>query len=190
MALHVCKHLLHAHTCNYNNMIMWGCGGKYLRKCWCCIWPIGCPVVFHVGVVDQTHGDDHGQELLQLSPVVDLLAPAVHTRVGWEGGRVDVLLSIDVSLLNDVVQHLVSDQELEKLKRWLVGHVDRRTSWLLEVWYWGIVIANCIIQAISRDLIGVNLAIKFIITHVILFRKWDVQHGKSHGQCEPSGSHV
>ena len=72
-------------TCTYTHVIiiMWGCGEKYLRRCWCGIWPRGCLVVFYVGVVDKTHGDGHGQELLQISPT-SLLQPCTRE---W-GGRV------------------------------------------------------------------------------------------------------
>ena len=62
----------------------------------------GCPVVFHLGVVDQTHRDNHGQELVPW------------TRVWREGCCVYVLLSMGVSLLKNVIQHRISDWRLEK----------------------------------------------------------------------------
>ena len=62
-----------------------------------------------MGVIDQTHGDDHGQSLLELSSVVDFFIPAVYTKVWREGSCVNVLFSTDVGLLNNVVQHVVSE---------------------------------------------------------------------------------
>ena len=55
--------------------------------------------------------------------------------------------------------------------------------WLLEVWdgryviRWLTILTIPIIKALSRDLIRVYVAIKFIITHIIIFRKWNIQHG-------------
>ena len=86
----------------------------YLRKCRCSIGPICCPVVFHMGVVDQTHCDNHGQELFELILVVNFFVPAVYARVRRESCCVNILLSIDVSLLNNMIQHGIVDQKLEK----------------------------------------------------------------------------
>ena len=36
-----------------------------------------CPVVLDMGVVDQSHSDDHGQEHFDLSWVVDIFVPSV-----------------------------------------------------------------------------------------------------------------
>ena len=69
-----------------------------------------------MGVVDQTHCYDHGQELFQLSSVVNFFVPAMYSRVRREGCCVNILLSIGVSLLNNMIQHVIGDQKLEKIK--------------------------------------------------------------------------
>ena len=61
-----------------------------------------------MGVVDETHGYDHGQELFELSSVVDFFVPAVYTSVE---GVVLCQYSIDVSLLNNMIQHLIGNLE-------------------------------------------------------------------------------
>ena len=69
-----------------------------------------------MGVTDQTHGDDYGQDILELSSVVDFLILATYARVWRDGGCVNVLLSIDIGLFNNVVQHVVSDHQLKEIK--------------------------------------------------------------------------
>ena len=52
-----------------------------------------------MGVIDQTHGDDHGQEL-KLSSVVDFLIQG-HVCKSVEGSCISVLLSMDVGFQHD-----------------------------------------------------------------------------------------
>ena len=93
---------VHVHACTYRY-------GVVLRKCRCSIGPRCCPVVFYMGVVDQTHCDDHGQELFELISVVNFFVPAVYAR---ESSFVNILLSIDVCLLNNMIQHGIIYQKL------------------------------------------------------------------------------
>ena len=60
-----------------------------------------------MGVVDQTHDDNHGQQLLELSFVVDLFIPDVYVSV--QGGVVSMYQTLVCSMWS-------SNHQLEEIE--------------------------------------------------------------------------
>ena len=69
----------------------------------------------HLGVSDEAHQDYDGEELLQLIKVVISLGPSSDTRVRTQLMVGDELFSIEVSLSDYVLKHVICYEQREIL---------------------------------------------------------------------------
>ena len=81
---------------------------RHLR--WVGEWPECCPMTLNLGISDEAHDNNDGQEPLQFTQVMDTLRPPTDTGVRSKVVRLYELLSIEVGLSHIVPKYVVSKQ--------------------------------------------------------------------------------
>ena len=68
-------------------------------------------MTLNLRVAYDAHHDDDGYEAKQFTDIMNTLRPSSHTRVRTKFVRTNVLVCTEVGLVNNVVQHVIGQED-------------------------------------------------------------------------------